>query len=117
MRGPKMSSAYDVFISYAREDKSLAAQLYRDLRKAGIAAWLDEYGLAPGANFRTEIPAIINTCSYFVALVSSQSISKKGFVQKELRLAFDVLEEHPHGAIFVVPVRIEPCIPKDPRLR
>ena len=39
----------------------------------------------------------------------SASISKEGYVQKEVRSALDVADEKPEGTIFIVPVRLESC--------
>ncbi len=39
----------------------------------------------------------------------SKSISKRGFVQKELKIAMDILDEFPENEIFIIPVRIEDC--------
>lgn len=106
-----------VFISYAHEDAGEANRLYTDLRKKGINAWLDSENLLPGQNWQVEINKTIRDCTYFVALLSNNSVSKKGFVQKELKLALDVLDELPSEGVFIVPVRITTCDPNDERLK
>lgn len=42
--------------------------------------------------------------------LSEKSVSKEGFVQKELRQAFEIAAEKPEGTIFLVPVRLDNCI-------
>ena len=37
------------------------------------------------------------------------SITKTGYVQKELKRALDVADEQPEGSIFLIPVRLEEC--------
>jgi hypothetical protein len=58
----------------------------------------------------------IRDSRYVIALLSSHSLSKRGFVQKELKKALDVVDELPPNEIFVIPVRLEECEPIDDRL-
>ncbi len=106
-----------VFISYAREDKAMAQRLYDDLKKNGVAPWLDVEALLPGQNWKLEIGTAIRNCDYFLALLSSQSVSKQGYVQKELKTALDILGECPKSKIFIIPVRIDDCQPIDEELK
>ncbi len=106
-----------VFISYAREDIEVARKLRADIEKAGIKTWLDKEYLLPGQKWRTVIRKEIRECSHFLALLSSKSLSTRGFVQKELKMALDMLGEFPDDEIFVIPVRIEECEPEDEQLQ
>ncbi len=106
-----------VFISYGREDAATARRLYDDLAKAGLGPWLDEKDLLAGQKWRETIPKAIKECRYFLALLSSQSLSKRGYVQKELKTALDILDEFPQDEIFVIPVRVDECEPQDERLK
>ena len=105
-----------VFISYAREDKKIARRLYNDLQDNGITAWLDSEKILVGQNWNHMIRKAIKESNFFIALLSSNSISKRGFVQKELKIALDVLDEFPPEGIFVLPVRIDDCKPIDGKL-
>ena len=106
-----------VFISYAREDIEIARKLRDDLEKAGIKTWLDKEDLLPGQKWRDVISREIRESSYFIALLSSGSLSKHGFVQSELKKALDALKEFPSDQIFVIPVRIDDCKPQDEQLQ
>ena len=77
-----------IFISYAREDKAHARRLYEDLRKLGLDPWIDFENLTPGRKWKNEIQQAIAEASYFLAILSSKSISKIGFVQREWKIAF-----------------------------
>jgi hypothetical protein len=113
MRTPRTTvDRTKVFISYAREDKTTAVRLAEELTRAGILVWIDVKDLRVGENFRTAIPKAIDECTHFLALLSSHSVNKKGFVQKELHRAYDALEEIPPGEIFVLPVRVDECDPR-----
>ena len=106
-----------VFISYAREDIATAKRLYQDLKTAGVKPWMDEYDLLVGQNWKATITRTIEQSDFFLALLSSNSLSKQGYVQKELRRAMSVLEEMPPTDIFLLPARLEDCKPEDERLR
>lgn len=105
-----MPDVIRVFISYAHEDYGTAKRLYDDLNEQPcVKPWLDEEDLIPGEKRKPAITKAIKESSYFIALMSSKSFGKKGFTQKEVRIALDVLEEIPEGDIFVIPIRIDDC--------
>jgi cold shock CspA family protein len=106
-----------VFISYAKEDKGIAEKLYSDLQKAGVEPWLDSVDLVPGQPWETAIGKAISDSSYFIAVLSSRSVGKKGYVQKETRRALEIAEEYPEDRIFIIPLRIDECEPSFERLR
>jgi hypothetical protein len=88
------------------------------IRKALINnAWLDQENLLPGQNWKYEIRQAIQSSDIFIALLSSHSVSKTGFVQKEMRMALDILDEHPESDIYLIPVRLEECNPTHERLK
>jgi hypothetical protein len=101
----------NIFISYAREDQDIALRLYSDFMSAGLKPWIDKENLLPGQNWKQTITKAIAESSYFIALLSTNSVSKKGYIQKELKIAFDVWSELPPSTIFIIPVRIEDCEP------
>ncbi len=106
-----------IFISYASEDYATARRLYDDLKHRGFAPWLDRVDLLPGQRREFEINRVIRSCSRFIAMLSKNSLSKRGHVQKELKKALDVLAEYPQDSIFLLPVKIEECAPQDESLR
>ena len=83
------------FISYAREDRELALRLCNDLRAAGAQPWLDINELLPGQEWQTAIAAAIKEATHIIAVLSSNSVNKTGYVQKELRHAIDLLDATP----------------------
>lgn len=99
-----------VFISYARQDLDAAIRLYNDLSsKTDLKPWFDKEDLLPGQSWDLEIRKAIKNSRYFIALFSSISVSKRGYVQKEFRKAIDTFDEFPEGEIFAIPVRLDEC--------
>ena len=71
--------------------------------------WFDQESLSPGVKWKPAISIAIRECRYFIALLSSRSISKRGFVQSEIKQAIEVLEEYPENETYVIPVRLDEC--------
>ena len=44
-----------------------------------------------------------------IVCLSCGSVTKAGYVQKEIKFALDVADEQPEGAIFLIPARLEEC--------
>jgi hypothetical protein len=105
-----------VFISYAREDQDQAIRLYGDLKKACAIPWLDVEDLLPGQKWRTTIRQAIKKSDYVIVILSTHSISKRGFVQAELKKALEILEEFPANEIFMIPARLDGCTVTDEKL-
>lgn len=106
-----------IFLSYAREDLKIAQRLYNDLKRKGLELWFDREDLLPGQNWEEAINQAISNCSYFLALLSSNSLSKRGYIQKELKMALDILDEYPPSKVYIIPVRLDECMPSDRRLQ
>lgn len=98
-----------VFLCHASNDKPDVQKLYSRLTNDGIDAWLDREKLLPGQNWRTEIQQAVRNSDAVIVCVSSRSITKEGFVQKEIKIALDAAEEKPEGTIFIIPARLENC--------
>jgi hypothetical protein len=98
-----------VFLCHSSGDKERVRQLYHQLTADGVRCWFDEEDLLPGQDWESEISKAIRRSRFVLACISKSSISKSGFVQKELRLALDVADEQPDGSTFLIPVRLEEC--------
>jgi CheY-like chemotaxis protein len=98
-----------IFLCHASEDKNQVCNLYDILIKQCFKPWLDERDLLPGQDWRFEIHKAINSCDVILVCLSRHAINKKGFVQKEIKDAFDVADTQPEGTIFIIPVMFEKC--------
>ena len=106
-----------VFLSYAREDTQIASRIAAGLKSAGLDVWIDTERLLPGQRWDSEITKAIRASAFFIAVLSNNSVRKRGYVQKEVRRAIEVLEELPESSIFLIPARIDDCEPDHPTLR
>ena len=96
-----------VFLCHSSQDKPIVRELYQRLNAEGwIDPWLDEEKLLPGQDWDMEIEKAVETADAVVVFLSNGSVTKEGYVQKELRKVLDVADEKAEGTIFVIPVRI-----------
>ncbi len=102
-----------IFLSYAHEDIEMAKKIYADLKRYDLNIWFDNESLLGGQNWKHEISKAIQGSEYFLAIISSSSVDKVGYIQNELKLALEILANHPKSKIYMLPVRIEDCTPVD----
>jgi outer membrane protein assembly factor BamD (BamD/ComL family) len=98
-----------VFLCHASGDKPPVRELYKRLLAEGVDAWLDQEKLLPGQDWGVEIPRAVRDSDVVVICLSNSSITKEGYVQKEIRTALDAADEKPEGTIFLIPARLEDC--------
>lgn len=98
-----------VFLCHATGDKPKIRELYRRLRNDRVDTWLDEENLLPGHEWQIEIPKAVRSSDVVIVCLSKGSITKEGYVQKEIRQALDVADEKPDGTIFIIPLKLEEC--------
>lgn len=106
-----------VFLCHASQDKPVVRELYNRLLAEGwIDPWLDEEKLLPGQDWDMEIEKAVESADVVIVCLSNNSVSKEGYIQKELKLILDIALEKIDGAIFIIPLRLDSCqIPR--RLR
>jgi hypothetical protein len=106
-----------IFLSYAHEDIGMAKRIYQDLKRYGLDIWLDTESLEVGQLWENAILGAIEESDYFIAVLSSNSMTKKGYVQKELKTALNVIDLLPEDKTYIMPVRIDDCIVKNRQLK
>lgn len=105
-----------VFISYAKEDIAAARAMFSALRGVGLRPWLDCECMFPGQHWDTEIRRALKESDFVLVLLSSRQVLKRGYVQREIREALDMLKEMPDNRIFIIPARLDDCQPGLPGL-
>jgi hypothetical protein len=98
------------FLCHASQDKPAVRRLAGLLKsEAWIEPWLDEERILGGQNWEYEIRRAVRASDVVLVCLSHTSLTKDGFVQKEIRLALDIADEKPAGTIFLIPVKLERC--------
>lgn len=98
-----------VFLSYAKEDRSKVRTIHRKLVRERLNPWLDLNDLLPGQDWDQTILHAIRNARFVIVFLSKNSVSKRGYVQKEIEEALDLAERMPEGEIFIIPVKLEVC--------
>jgi len=107
-----------VFLCHSSQDKPIVRELYQRLLAEGwIDPWLDEEKLLPGQDWDMEIEKAVELADVVIVCLSNGSVSKEGYVQKELRQVLDIALGKPEETIFIIPLRFENCeLPRRLRL-
>lgn len=87
-RPPERSAPRRVFLCHASCDRSRVEDLYIRLTNTKIDAWFAEEKLLPGQDW--EIRNALRSSDIVMVCLSEGSITKDGYVQKEIREALDM---------------------------
>ncbi len=98
-----------VFISYAREDETQARAIHEKLSNAGFKTWLDKEALLGGQSWEMVIEKMIEESDFVLTCLSRRSISKRGYVQREIKKTLKVVELQPEGKVYLIQVRLDDC--------
>lgn len=98
-----------IFLCHASENKPIVKNLYDSLVAVGYEPWLDTEVLLPGMDWDLEIKKGLRASDAVIICLSSISVAKEGYIQKELKFAQDIQDEKPRGTIFLIPLRLDNC--------
>ncbi len=98
-----------VFLCYARPDQERVIEIYEKLESDGIRPWLDVKSLVAGENWQHAIRNAIQQADFFLVCLSSNSVNKRGFLQREIRIALDKLQGMLAEDIYLIPMLLEEC--------
>lgn len=98
-----------IFVSYARKDLERVGPICEKLKNQKFDLWFDQEGLIAGERWEDKIRDVINNSRIFLLFLSSSWVESRSYVQKELRIALEVLKEMPSDQVYIVPVRLDDC--------
>lgn len=97
-----------IFLSHAAEDKSLVMPYYDRLKALGYEPWIDKR-LLPGDEWDEEIQRAFNSADVYLIFLSSRSVAKRGYIQREINDALEKQKYNLAGDIGLIPVLLEEC--------
>lgn len=101
-----------VFLCHSSNDKPAVRELYlKLLAETWIQPWLDEEELYPGQDWNLEIEKAVEVADAILVCLTKSSLTKEGYVQRELRSVLDFADYKPEGTLYIIPVRLEECDP------
>lgn len=102
-------SRYDVFLSYTKEDQSIAQKFFNELHRAGLLVWFDDDCLIGGQRWNSTIKQAIKTCKTFIILISQHWYDRDRYIHDELKTAVATWSQHPDKRDFIIPVLLDNC--------
>ena len=99
------------FLSYASEDREFVSDISKRLLTDGVLTWFDVDDLVPGDRWKDKIEIAMRHSDYFVTFLSSRSVSKVGYFQRELKRALEFQDLRPQSSRFIIPILIDDCDP------
>jgi uncharacterized RDD family membrane protein YckC len=96
--------AHDVFISYAKEDRTIADRVCAELEANGIICWIAPRDIPPAEKYAPALIRAIDTCNLFLLIFSSSSNAsphvmtevERAFNKKKTILSFRVEDLEPN---------------------
>ena len=105
-----MPKKLKVFLCHSSNDKPAVREIYARLKsESWIEPWLDEEELYPGQDWGLEIEKAVEEADTVLVFLSNNAVTKKGYVQKEVRMVLRISDYQPDGTIFTIPLRLENC--------
>jgi len=98
-----------VFISHAKEDYGVAEMLYNYLADNGYSPWLDKKSIRVGEDWDYAIKKALRESTFVILLLSSTSVKKRGYVQKEFKYALEYSETKLVDDIYIIPILLDNC--------
>lgn len=98
-----------VFISYATEDYDKVLPIYDYLERIGLYPWMDKKNLIAGEDWEKALWKAARKADFFVICLSPLAITKRSFLQREIKRALTIWEEKLEDDIYLLPIKIEEC--------
>lgn len=96
-----------IFLSYSSPDYERVHEYYSSLVRDGLDPWLDKEKLVAGQNWDFEIKKALSRSTIIVIFLSENSVSRRGYVQREIRIALDQYQNKLHDDIYIIPVMLD----------
>lgn len=100
-----------VFLSYAKEDKEMVKFVMNKLHEKGITTWFDQKDLQPGDYWEEKILHSIEKSDYVFVFLSSKTINRDGYKNKELRYIIEQSKLKAFGKKYIIPILLDDCVP------
>ncbi|WP_162416038.1 toll/interleukin-1 receptor domain-containing protein [Cyclobacterium roseum] len=99
------------FLSYAKEDKTVVENVMSLLNENGVLTWYDDKDLLPGDDWESKIKAAMKASDFVLVFLSSKSLIRDGYKNKEMRMALENYEYKVFGKRYIIPILIDKCQP------
>jgi hypothetical protein len=91
-----------LFLSYATEDSRAVGELYDRLHQAPYEPWMDRRNILAGEDWKRSIERALRQADFVLVCLSTRSVTKRGFVQREMREALELWKEKLADDIYLI---------------
>ncbi len=98
-----------IFLSYASTDRELVLPIHAELERVGLNVWIDHKRLLPGQNWDFEINKALSNADLIILFLSKNAVSRRGYLQREVKYAIDKMKEKLDDDVFIIPVKLDDC--------
>ncbi|GAA0833513.1 TIR domain-containing protein [Cupriavidus pauculus] len=109
-------SDHQIFLSYGSPDLQRVRAIYDRLREKGLNIWFDKEKLRPGQQWDFEIRKALRQSDIVLLVISGSSIDRRGYVQREIKIAISYLEEKLRTDVYAIPILLDDGISLHPPL-
>ena len=95
------------FLSYAKERVETVRELHDFIKSMGVDCWFDKESLVGGDHWNVERRKAQDAADLFIAVVSEETRTRDGVVQRELNDALKAAGDRLPGRMYIVPIRID----------
>jgi hypothetical protein len=100
-----------IFLSYASTDRDAVLRFHDDLARAGYNVWMDKHRLKGGQNWDFEIKKALQKAVIIVVFLSRNSVDRRGYAQREIKIALDQANDRLVDDIYLIPLLLEADVP------
>jgi hypothetical protein len=97
-----------IFLNHTAEDKALVMPYFHKLEALGFEPWIDKR-ILPGQDWDEVIQRAFNAADVYLVFMTPRSVSKRGYVQREINDALDKQKYNLPGDIGLIPLMLEEC--------
>jgi hypothetical protein len=96
-----------IFISYASPDRDRVLPFFEWLKGQGFNVWMDYRSMKAGQNWDHEIHRALEKSTFVLSFISNGSSTRRGYIQKELRIALEKKKEKLDDDLYIIPVLLD----------
>ena len=111
MRSGEAIEDHLIFLSYSSPDADAVFEFHDYLYSKGYDVWFDKRRLKPGQNWDFEIKRALKAASIIVVFISNNSVDRRGYAQREIRIALEQAETRLIDDIYLIPILLDSDVP------
>jgi hypothetical protein len=106
-----MDDHHLIFLSYASPDRDRVFEFHDFLVGKGFQVWMDKRNIKGGQNWDFEIKRALQKAAIIVVFLSQNSVNRRGYAQREIKIALDQAREKLIDDIYLLPIMLDADVP------